>query len=65
MQTIIIGWKSGKTTDVPLWDLMEGAWLWTLYMENMYVVSQLWIYSKKDYLNTMKVTVTVQWCTMY
>jgi hypothetical protein len=24
-----IGWKSGKTTYVPLWDRMEGAWLWT------------------------------------
>ncbi len=23
-------WKSGKTTYVPLWDQMEGAWLWTL-----------------------------------
>ncbi len=27
----LIGWKSGKTcTYVPLWDRMEGAWLWTL-----------------------------------
>ncbi len=25
-----IGCKSGKTTDVPLWYSMEGAWLWTL-----------------------------------
>jgi hypothetical protein len=25
----LIGWKSGKTTYVPLWDQMEGAWLWT------------------------------------
>jgi hypothetical protein len=25
----LIGWKSGKTTYVPLWDRMEGAWLWT------------------------------------
>ncbi len=25
-----MGWKSGKTTYVPLWDKMEGAWLWTL-----------------------------------
>jgi len=23
----LIGWKSGH---VPLWDLMKGAWLWTL-----------------------------------
>ncbi len=23
----LIGWKSGKTTFVPLWDRMEGAWL--------------------------------------
>ncbi len=25
----LIGWKSGQTTLVPLWDRMEGAWLWT------------------------------------
>jgi hypothetical protein len=24
------GCKSGQTTFVPLWDRMEGAWLWTL-----------------------------------
>jgi hypothetical protein len=26
----LIGWKSGQTTFVPLWDQMEGAWLRTL-----------------------------------
>ncbi len=26
----LIGWKSGQTTIIPLWDRMEGAWLWTL-----------------------------------
>ncbi len=26
----LIGWKSGQTTFVPLWDRMEGAWLWAL-----------------------------------
>ncbi len=26
---ILIGWKSGKTTYVSLWDRMEGAWLRT------------------------------------
>jgi hypothetical protein len=25
----LIGWKSGQTTFVPLWDRMDGAWLWT------------------------------------
>jgi hypothetical protein len=25
----LIGWKSGKTTYVSLWDRMEGACLWT------------------------------------
>jgi hypothetical protein len=25
----LIGWQSGQTTFVPLWDRMEGAWLWT------------------------------------
>jgi hypothetical protein len=28
LQTLI-GWKSGKTTYVSLWDRMERAWLWT------------------------------------
>ncbi len=27
----LIGWKSGQTTFVPLWDWMEGAWLRTQY----------------------------------
>ena len=26
----LIGWISGQTTFVPLWDRMEGAWLQTL-----------------------------------
>jgi hypothetical protein len=26
----LIGWISGKTTYVPLWDRMKEAWLWTL-----------------------------------
>jgi hypothetical protein len=29
----LIGWKSGQTTFVPLWDRMEGAWLRTQYNE--------------------------------
>jgi hypothetical protein len=28
----LIGWKSGQTTFVPLWDRMEGAWLRTQQM---------------------------------
>jgi hypothetical protein len=28
----LIGWKSGQTTFVPLWDRMEGAWLRTQFM---------------------------------
>ncbi len=27
---LLIGWKSGKSTYVPLWDRMEGAWLYRL-----------------------------------
>ncbi len=27
----LIGWKSGQTTFVPLWDWMEGAWLRTQF----------------------------------
>jgi hypothetical protein len=26
----LTGWKSGQTTYIPLWDRMEGVWLWTL-----------------------------------
>jgi hypothetical protein len=26
----LIGWKSGQTTFVPLWERMEGVWLRTL-----------------------------------
>ncbi len=26
----LIGWKSGQTTYFPLWDRMEGSWLWPL-----------------------------------
>jgi hypothetical protein len=32
----LIGLKSGKTTYVPLWDRMEGAWLWTLKNSTCY-----------------------------
>ncbi len=30
----LIGWKSGQTTFVPLWDRMEGAWLRTLHIHS-------------------------------
>jgi hypothetical protein len=30
----LIGWKSGQTTFVPLWDRMEVAWLRTRYAVN-------------------------------
>ncbi len=33
----LIGWKSGKTTYVPLWDPMEGAWIWTQEYVLVYV----------------------------
>jgi hypothetical protein len=26
---VLIGWKSRKTTSVPLWERIKGAWLWT------------------------------------
>ncbi len=35
----LIGWKSGQTTFIPLWDRMEGAWLWTLWYD-----TSKWIY---------------------
>jgi hypothetical protein len=31
----LIGWKSGQTTFVPLWDWMEGAWLRTQGWETL------------------------------
>ncbi len=31
----LTGFKSKKTTYVPLWDRMEGAWLWTLGSSNV------------------------------
>jgi hypothetical protein len=35
-----IGWKSRKITYVPLWDRMEGAWLWTLIItDNLMLIS--------------------------
>jgi hypothetical protein len=32
----LIGWKSGQTTFVPLWDQMEVAWLRTLVLSYLY-----------------------------
>ena len=40
----LIGWKSGQTTFVPLWDRMEGAWLWT----------QLRKVTLRDYTNSVQ-----------
>ncbi len=41
----LIGWKSCQTPSVPLWDRMEGAWLWTLYegekRNTLYIYTQL------------------------
>jgi hypothetical protein len=36
----LIGCKSGKTTNIPLWDGMEGAWLWAQGGKN-------WIFPKE------------------
>jgi hypothetical protein len=53
----LIGWKSGQTTFVPLWDRMEGAWLQTqvsrarampLSFENISVFRELHIRDKKS-----------------
>ncbi len=38
----LIGWKSGQTTFVPLWDWMEGAWLRTLYTVESTKVQSRW-----------------------
>jgi hypothetical protein len=40
----LIGWISGQTTFVPLWDRMEGAWLWTLQFkeDSKKQYSRLW-----------------------
>jgi hypothetical protein len=34
----LIGWKSGQTTFIPLWDRMEGAWLWTLMSRYLFTI---------------------------
>jgi hypothetical protein len=36
----LIGWKSGQTTFVPLWDRMEGPWLRTQGQEAFLRISQ-------------------------
>jgi hypothetical protein len=36
----LIGWKSGQTTFVPLWDRMEGEWLWTLNTKSALIYSK-------------------------
>ncbi len=38
----LIGWKSGKTTYVPLWDRMEGGWLWTLELGKNHLCPSMW-----------------------
>jgi hypothetical protein len=44
----LIGWKSGQTTFVPLWDRMEGAWLRTLEFLRttlyLYTRTTCWLY---------------------
>jgi hypothetical protein len=35
----LIGWKSGQTTYFPLWDLIEGSWLWTRYNKKLVFVA--------------------------
>ncbi len=54
----LIGWKSGQTTFVPLWDWMEGAWLRTRVHDsqlrsNQNLVSRLSV-AKPDKLNFFK-----------
>ncbi len=44
----LIGWKSGQTTYFPLWDRMEGAWLWTLDTQHCGSVT-LWYESGSGY----------------
>ncbi len=34
----LIGWKSGQTTFVPLWDWMEGAWLRTQVLQSKHYI---------------------------
>jgi hypothetical protein len=44
----LIGWKSGQTTFVPLWDRMEGAWLRTLGSSFIYLAVCALIKKKKQ-----------------
>jgi hypothetical protein len=38
----LIGWKSGQTTFVPLWDRMEGAWLRTQLGLGKQIAKKTW-----------------------
>ncbi len=52
----LIGWKSGQTTFVPLWDRMEGAWLRTLLWDaSVYTIQT----QRKSKRNTGQVYFTV------
>ncbi len=42
----LIGWNSGQTTFVPLWDWMEGAWLRTLAKQCHWLT--VWLIGKKN-----------------
>ncbi len=48
----LIGWKSGKTTYVPLWDRMEGAWLWTLAFTAYTALQNLGLFCNQGYDET-------------
>jgi hypothetical protein len=45
----LIGWKSGQTTFVPLWDRMEGAWLRTQGSQKSTPVKHKYMLSPADF----------------
>jgi hypothetical protein len=56
----LIGWKSGHTTFVPLWDQMEGSWLWTLQAElRIFYRTEKNILDKKIYKCTMYIAIHI------
>jgi hypothetical protein len=52
----LIGWKSGQTTYFPLWDRMEGSWLWTLGAHSIQNFHFLLISMAVPFLSLFKVT---------
>ncbi len=57
----LIGWKSGQTTFVPLWDRMEGAWLRTQVWNRVSSVRRLVDYKLLLSVDITFIKMTYSW----